>query len=444
MNELVLTADDLETLRSDLLASPDEQCAILFASQAHRSNGTTRLLVRDIVLPTASDYSAQGIEHAELKPEFVARVAKRAKQEKLLLVFVHTHPGDGRPSFSRVDDQGEAILSSFLSHRIPDTRHASLVMSNGGLCARFLSTNEYLRVISVGQHRVVEYDPEAQRDIDMNVFDRQIRAFGTEGQQILQGLRIAIVGLGGTGSILANQLVHLGVRDFILIDPDRVEETNLNRVVAATPADVGSLKVEISKRYITTFSSGAHVECVPGNVVYASIARKLIDADIIFGCTDSHGSRSVIQQISYQYLIPFLDVGSTITTNQGCVTGIFGRVQLLGPGEPCLWCSNLLSSEEVRRDMMNELERKTDPYIQGANEPAPSVISLNGTVVSLAVTMMLGLTTSAPIDSRHIIYNAVASTLRPVRALSNENCFICSPSGVLARGDSQPLFARQD
>lgn len=444
MNELVLTTDDLVKLRSELLSSEYEQCAILFASEAYRTGGSFRLLVRDILLPTESDYSVQTNKNVELKPDFVARITKRARKENQSLVFVHTHLGYNRPSFSHIDDQGELTISAFLSHRIPDIHHASLVISNGGMCARVLGTDEYLRVISVGQRRVVEYDPGTGQDIDINVFDRQIRAFGTEGQKTLQGLRIAIVGLGGTGSILSHQLVHLGVRDFILIDPDIVEKTNLNRIVGATLADIGIPKVDVSKRYITTFSSEASVECVPGDVVYASTARKLFDADIIFGCTDSHGSRAVIQQVSYQYLIPCLDIGSTITTDQGCVSGIFGRVQLLGPGEPCLWCSNLLSSEEVRRDMMNEYERKVDPYIQGAHEPAPSVISLNGTVVSLAVTMLLGLTTFVPIDSRHIIYNAVTSTLRPVRAHANDNCFICSRSGVLAKGDSQPLLARLD
>jgi hypothetical protein len=98
----------------------------------------------------------------------------------------------------------------------------------------------------------------------------------------------------------------------------------------------------------------------------------------------------------------------------------------------------------VRRDMMNDFERQADPYIQGANEPAPSVVSLNGTVVSLAVTMLLGFATSVPAEARHLIYNARTSTLRAVRAVQKDGCFICSRNGVYARGDAQPLFARND
>jgi molybdopterin/thiamine biosynthesis adenylyltransferase len=200
--------------------------------------------------------------------------------------------------------------------------------------------------------------------------------------------------------MVAQELVHLGIRDFILVDPDHIEVTNLNRVVGACSEDVGHPKVEIAQRYLRRFAPNARVRPIVGDVVRDSVARRLVDADVIFCCTDSHGSRSVVQQVAYQFLIPCIDIGSTITANHGEITGIFGRVQLLGPDQPCLWGSNLLSSEEVRRDMMSEFERKVDPYLQGAHEPAPSVISLNGTVVSLAVTMLLGVATSVPVESR--------------------------------------------
>ena len=111
---------------------------------------------------------------------------------------------------------------------------------------------------------------------------------------------------------------------------------------------------------------------------------------------------------------------------------------------PCLWCSHLLDPTQVRRDMANEAERRLDPYIVGGTEPAPSVISLNGTVVSLAVSLVLALVAGVPIPARHVIYNAMNSTLRSVRGKSVSNCFICSRGGALAWGDRRRLFARED
>ena len=151
-----------------------------------------------------------------------------------------------------------------------------------------------------------------------------------------------------------------------------------------------------------------------------------------------------MQQVAYQHLIPCIDLGSTITQGAGRITGIFGQVQLLAPDLPCLWCSELLDAAEVRRDMMNETERRLDPYIVGGDEPAPSVISLNGTVVSLAVSMLLGIVTGVPIDATHLIYNAGASTLRSVRGTAQVGCFMCSRDGAVAWGDDRPMFTRRD
>ena len=444
MIELRIAKVDLDTMRASLLGQGRERCAVLLAARASSVDGRDLMLVRETIMPADGDYVLSEFDHSELHPEFVARVAKRARLQDLSVVFVHTHPGIYAPHFSLIDNDGEQELAAFLVRRGQLVPHAALVLSDGGMSARVLGRDEPIRVVSVGDRRTVEFDPDAEIATEIAMYDRQIRAFGSDGQRILRSLCVAVVGLGGTGSIASQQLVHLGVNDFILVDPDHLEVTNLNRVVGASMADIGLAKVEIAARYLRKYNSNVSVHEVVGDIVHASIARRLIDADLIVCCTDSHGSRSVVQQIAYQYLIPCIDIGSMISTSAGEVTGIYGRVQLLGPDQPCLWCSDLLSSEEVRRDMMNAFERKSDPYIQGAYEPAPSVISLNGTVVSLAVTMMLGVMTSIPIGSRHLIYNALTSSLRPVRASAKKDCFICSRSGVMGRGDAQKLFARQD
>lgn len=442
MTDLRIITSNLAALRKRVLGHENEQCAVLLASQLRR--GRQALIVREVVFPQDSDYAYQSPINAELRPEFIARVTKRAKLAGLSLIFVHTHPGEHAPQFSQTDDEGERKLADFLECRGLQQPHAALVLSEGGMCARILGTSNLVRVVCVGDRLTVEFDPSRQQDAPSALFDRQIRAFGTDGQRILQSLRVGIVGLGGTGSIMAQQLAHMGVRDFVLIDPDQLELTNLNRVVGVSQSDVGQPKAELSRRLIHMISTHAVIQCVIGDVVRSAVAAELLDVDVILGCTDSHGSRSIFQQIAYQYLIPCIDIGSTITAKDGLVTGVFGRVQLLGPGQACLWCSGLLDSQEVRRDLMSEFERKTDPYIQGAHEPAPSVISLNGTVVSMAVTMLMGMVTSVPVGPRHLIYNATASTLRPVRTAPQDGCFICSQQGVLGRGDLQSLFARQD
>lgn len=444
MIELVIAADDVDAIRGELISGEVEGCAILFASQTLRADSTVRLLVREVQFPDKDDYTRRGPIEAELCPEFVARVTKRARREGLALVFVHSHPGSEAPHFSAIDSAGEKHLAAFLAHRHPELAHAALVVSKGGMRARRLGTAEELRIIAIGTHREVIFDPMIPSLSISETFDRQVRAFGLRGQQELQRLRIAIVGLGGTGSIVAQQLVHLGVRDFILVDPDVLDSTNLNRVVNALPNDIGEAKVGIAARYIQAVAKGATLNCVLGDVTHARIAKELLNADIIFGCTDSHGSRAILQQVSYQYLIPCIDMGTTIAVTEGRVTHIYGRVQLLTPGYACFTCSGLLDAKEVRHDMMSAFERKADPYLQGARMPAPAVMSLNGTVASLAVTMLLSVVTGIPVKPRHVLYNAINSVLRHVGVPPIANCYICSRSGSFARGDSWPLNARQD
>src|ERR1700691_3512212 len=71
-------------------------------------------------------------------------------------------------------------------------------------------------------------------------------------------------------------------------------------------------------------------------------------------------------------------------------------------------------------------------------------ISINGTVTSIAVTMFLPMTVGVPSDGRHILYNARTPSLRAVSFTRNPNCYICSSRGVLARGDAEPLFTRDN
>lgn len=441
MIELRISGSVVKELRNML--GPEEACAVLFAEPAVSPSGRMLLIARRCLPAQPGDYVHRHELGAELNPVMIARVAKEARTAKQALVFLHTHPGEAPPHFSTTDDAGEKPLAAFLRMRGQNESHLAIVLSSGGLRARVLGSDEEVSVVSVGERRRVEFAPIQQAAVNDQRHDRQVRAFGDLGQKALRDLSVAIVGLGGTGSIAAQQLAHLGVRRFLLIDPDVLDETNLNRVVGSTQGDVGRRKADVAADGIRAIDASCEVKVSFGNVVHEKVARLLVDADIILGCTDSHGSRSVMQQVAFQYFIPCIDIGSTIVAANGELKSVYGRIQLLGPDHACLWCSSLLDAEQVRQDLMSDVERRADPYISGVRVPAPAVISLNGSVVSLAVTMLLGMVTEAPIGGRYLLYNALTPSLRTVRAKAQPNCFICSQRGALGRGDSLGLYARQ-
>src|SRR5438270_12650124 len=96
------------------------------------------------------------------------------------------------------------------------------------------------------------FRPKAGRTMTEGRYSRNIALFGSEGQQRIAATRVAIVGLGGLGSHVAQQLAYLGVVRYGLIDGDVVTESSLNRVVGAVPRDVLAMtpKVQSARRLI--------------------------------------------------------------------------------------------------------------------------------------------------------------------------------------------------
>ena len=255
MIEIVISDQTAQSVQKQLLATDTEACAALLAQQVRRKDGLVRLLVREIIVPNDSEYQGRSMIDAELSPAFVSHVASRAAARGQSVIFVHSHPGKTPPVFSVVDDHGETALATYLGARLPDRVAAAIVVSEGGWACRELGTGRPARLISLGEQRTTLAAPTTEEAIGER-FDRQVRAFGQDGQRVIAGLRVAIVGLGGTGSLIAQQLAHLGVYDFVLLDVDHLETSNLNRVVGATPGDVGSSKVAVAARMIKAINPG--------------------------------------------------------------------------------------------------------------------------------------------------------------------------------------------
>lgn len=430
-----MTATLMRDLRERLLSTPEEACAVLYGRASEQNGSVVRLVVREATYPKHEDYEVRSNVAARLRPEYVARVAQRTRQTGESIVFVHSHPFELN-EFSAIDDAGELPLAEFLRSRVPGLRHAAMLVTASAVLARELGTDQEMKVTGVGE--ALSFGDSAGTEELSEEFDRQIRMFGAAGQTRLKNLRVGVVGLGGTGSIVAEQLAHLGVRNFCLIDPDVVEPSNLNRLVGATFRDVSYPKVEVARAYILRIAPNAQVDTIQDSVLMAGGALRLLDTDFVFACTDSQGSRSVLNQLAYQYLLPMVDVGVSIIAGKQGISHIAGRTNMLAPGIGCFVCGNLLDPEAVRVDLLTDYERQNDPYVIGAHEPAPAVISVNATVSSMAVTMFLQATLGLPGSARFINYNGITGAARPAAISPHPTCVICSSQGALARAGEWP------
>jgi molybdopterin/thiamine biosynthesis adenylyltransferase len=441
--DLVGAVDHLGALAPRLLqAAPNEAAAILLCHAHKTPSKRHRVLVREILDVPQQFYFEQKPDRLSIDPVFLAHSFKRALNEESSVVLAHTHPFSRWPEFSPVDDYGEARLIPVVFGRIDKRPHGSLVLGEEGFSARLYSQPDCVQsvdaMVTMGRDfwRNTKNHPSGPVD---KAHDRNVRAFGT-GQQRVQRMRVGIVGLGGVGSLIMEQLAHLGVGTLTLIDFDTLEASNLNRVVGASLGDVGAAKVDVAERLVRRIDSSIKVQAWRESVLKESTARRLLDCDLVFCCTDSHGSRAVLNQLSYQYLIPVIDTGVRIDALAGRISSVVGRVQLLSPGLPCLTCSDLLDPEQIRRDFLSDAERKADPYITGHSEPQPAVVSINGVVASLAVTMFLSVVAGVPSPGRHLLYLVAESVVRRIGGEPAPNCIVCSARGAYARADDWQMI----
>lgn len=444
MTVLNFTRQSLERLHDLAAQDPLETCAVGFVFPAGARAGVSRHVVRDLAPVPPIAYVQRSATRASLTPEFMLEVANRARAASAGVLLMHTHPGtDPLEGFSDVDDTGETPVADYFRSRMPGRPHFAGVVTHCEVHARELGGGAPVQVVSVGSSMRRYGDLQAGAAGELR-YDRQVRAFGETGQARLRQTRVAVVGAGGTGSFIAHELAHLGVGHLLLIDHDTVDVTNLNRLLGATVADVGKPKVAVARQSVLNINPHASCDTVIGDVVDADVARKLIDVDFIFGCTDSMASRAIINQIAYQYLIPVVDMGVAIHVREGSIASVTGRVQMLSPGLGCLVCADGLDGQRVRWEMMSAAQRRADPYFENASVPQPAVMPLNGVVTSAAVAMFLSGLTGYPGEARLLHYDGIRGSMRPQLLAPRHSCIVCSSDGALGRGDTWALPVRKE
>jgi hypothetical protein len=205
---------------------------------------------------------------------------------------------------------------------------------------------------------------------------------GLDSEVVLCRSKAALVGLGGGGSHIAQQLAHIGLGRFLPIDPDFIEDTNLNRLVGATMEDVklGTAKVDIAERVIKGVNPAAEV--IKRRTNWTEVTAELRDVDVIFSCVDSISCRNELESFARRFLIPLIDIGMDVHESSGEFS-IGGQVMLSMPGKPCMRCMGLVTDEALAK----EAER------YGAAGGRPQVVWPNGTLASIAVGFFMKLVT---------------------------------------------------
>ena len=377
-----------------LFAGPGEQFAFLLCRWWPSTNGPLLVAV-DTFLVNPEDVAADD-DGWTLSDHALDRVMNKAACTGFVLVEAHNH-GLGPPRFSAIDRAGLEPFANYVLQSFPDRPYGATVWADDAAYGEWFARGDnddldsgIIDRITVTGRAVRTLIAAKPKSVEMITLNRQLGVFGISGQQTLAQLRVAIVGIGGTGSHMAQGLAYLGVRDFVLVDEDRVEVTNLNRLVMATPADIDIPKVVTAKRAIRTIAPNAVVRTVKASIEAEDdhVAKSLADADLIIGCVDDDGPRLLLNRIAITHQIPYVDVATGITVDGGHTVEAGGRIAFTLPGGLCLLCTDELDIDEVRAYFLTDTERhlgRQHGYITGTGAPAPSVVSLNGLAVNVAI-----------------------------------------------------------
>ncbi len=236
--ELCISAIDFSNLHERLFRAAPDECAAFLATEAAGS----RIVARSMQV-----FDGQAFErsaHGELSLSEAAQVDALAtlKRHGHGAVEVHTHPGSGTDAaFSRFDLEQLPDFARYVRNKLPGRPYGALVLGETGYEGIAITeSQEALMLRIVGEQSAIpgwlsSGRPSTSSPVptDERRFDRQIRALGPDGQHKLRALRIGVVGLGGTGSQVAQQLAHLGCNEVVLSDSDRIEATNLHRLAGS-------------------------------------------------------------------------------------------------------------------------------------------------------------------------------------------------------------------
>jgi molybdopterin/thiamine biosynthesis adenylyltransferase len=270
-------------------------------------------------------------------------------------------------------------------------------------------------------------------------YSRNEGLFGDDGQKAIANTAVAIVGLGGLGSHLAQQLAYLGTQRFALIDHDQVTASSMNRVVTADHQDVAAsaLKVDAARRRILAINPDAEVRTVPQLIDHPDAEEALRDADVAFGCVDNDFARLQLTRICSTQALPLFDVATDVDATATPL--IFGGRVVFCRGDGCLVCLGVLDQRQLARAMMTTEQAGAHERIYGIGRAAlagtgPMVVSINGTVASLAVTEFIAFSTGLRPVNRHIAYYGNTSQIRFGGDAPAADCYYCRGLWAAAAG----------
>lgn len=381
---LVIPQQHHNLLRSHLFPGDGkEAAALMFCAQG--VHGDARYLVQDICVIPHEACGLRARDQLRWPGSYVEAAIDAAETTGASILAIHSHPGDYF-AFSAADDRSDRILVPALQQANRALHGTAIMVPDGAVRARLYTPDldivPFAQVMMPGDDIRIWWHDDENRALPI--------AFTAQTRPWLKRLSVAVIGVSGTGSIVAEQLARLGFGRIILIDFDVVEERNLNRILYATVADAqqATPKIEVLARAIQSHHPDTEVVVVKASIADKGSVIAASGADVLFSCVDTAEGRHMADRLASYFAIPLFDVGVSIPTlgkpaAVRRIAEVCGRIDYVYPGGATLkdrgvYDSALLEAEYLRQAAPAAYaQRVTEGYIRGLAEQAPSVITLN-------------------------------------------------------------------
>lgn len=454
----------------------DEHGAVIVAGLAHSLRGI-RLLARELFLAEdGEDYVAGRRGYRMLRGEFITDIVRRCRDERLVYLAVHNHGGRDYVSFSEDDMRSHERGYPALLDITRGMPVGALVFAEQAVAGDLWfpsGKRAELDNAAILGTRIRHLTPKPiKASIQVNgTYDRQARLLGDVGCAILMGLKVGVIGAGGVGSLLVEFLARMGVGHLVVADPDRIDLTNLPRLIGATRFDAMSWlieegrpkwlqnvgrklstpKVKYAQRLARRANPSIRFEGAVGDFLNPDIAAQFLDCDYIFLAADTMQARLLFNAIVHQYYIPGVQVGAKALVKEatGDLLQVYSVTRPVTPDTGCLWCNGLISSAKLQEETQTAAERQAHRYINEPEVIAPSVITLNAQAAAQASNDFLFAVTGLRLPEAandYVMFRARERVINFTAPRSDPDCLEC---GLLAssrrgKGDGYRLPTKSD
>jgi ThiF family len=369
-----------------------------FCSKSKYLNSETVLItITKYLVIHDQNYIEDNSVGARINSAAIRSAMQNALDNKCGIFHVHMHEQTGKPGLSHTDrEEIPDVIESFYNVN-QNQAHGLIILSKNSAIAEVKLHGQKQRVvpesISIVGYPMQQIFFSSKKHVKSNIYDRQ-SFLGADSQMLFENIKVGIIGFGGGGSHIGQQLAYIGIKNVNVFDDDKAEDTNMNRLIGGWFSDIKNkmLKTSIAKRLFKKILPSANIKCI--NTKWQNKAEDLQECDIIVGGVDTFIGREQLEAECRRYLMPYIDIGMDVYQMPGEPPSMYGQVILSMPGMSCMKCIGFLTD--------NKLKKEAAKY--GNVGGRPQVVWSNGVLASTAVGILMDLITGWTREKDRLFY----------------------------------------